>query len=80
MLWKAEDGGGIYLKCPVAEAKPVWEVKHGIRVVFEGEVGVSPHTCGFCWVTGHDLWALQQFAQVNLGKKAPVENEKLENK
>lgn len=69
-------GGCIYLKCPVAEAKPVREVKHGIRAVFEGEVGVSPHTCGFGWATGHDLWALQQFAQVNLGKKAPTENSK----
>lgn len=67
---------GIYLKCSFAEAKPVWKVKQGVGVVFEGEVGISPHMCGLCWVAGHDLWALQQFTQVNLTNNAPIKTKK----
>lgn len=48
------------------------EVKQGIGVVLEREVGVSPHTRGFSRVTSHDLGALQQLSQVNLTRKNTV--------
>lgn len=37
-----------YLELSFAEAKPVWEVKQGVSVIFEGEGGVSPHGLDFC--------------------------------
>lgn len=48
------------------------EVKQGIGGVFEGEVGVSPHTRSSSRVISRDLRALQQLSQVNLPRKNTI--------
>lgn len=51
-----------YLKCSLAEAKPMREVKEGIWIVFQGEGGVSPHRFNLYQVCP----AFQCFSQVDL--------------
>lgn len=52
------------LKCPFAETEPVWEVKQGVRFIFEGEGGVPPDRLG-----SHGVFScpgFQSFHYVNL--------------
>lgn len=49
------------LKCSFAETEPVWEVKEGVRFIFEGEGGVPPDRLGLHGVTRELLFSCPRF-------------------